>query len=103
MQKNLQLGVQSRRSFAYFAVITVFWALIYVPGLVSPPLLDDAAARHAEAAREMLERHHFVTMYVNGVRYLDKAPLPYWLNAASHAIFGISEAAVRLPTSLAAL
>jgi 4-amino-4-deoxy-L-arabinose transferase-like glycosyltransferase len=103
IQKNLQPGVQSRRSFAYIAVITVFWALIYVPGLVSPPLLDDADARHAEAAREMLERHDFVTMYVNGVRYLDKAPLPYWLNAASHAIFGISEAAVRLPTSLAAL
>jgi len=84
-------------------MIAGLWALIYVPGLFSPPLLDDADARHAEVAREMLQRHDFVTMYVDGVRYLDKAPLPYWLNAASHAIFGYSEFAVRLPTSLAAL
>src|SRR5262249_19467974 len=83
--------------------IVALWALIYVPGMFSPPLLDDADAGHAEAAREMLDRHDFVTMYVDGVRYLDKAPLPYWLNAASHALFGINEFAVRLPMSLAAL
>ena len=94
------------RSFSDIArlvFITLLWALIYVPGLFSPPLLDDADARHAEVAREMLQRHDYVTMYVNGVRYLDKAPLPYWLNAASHALFGINEFAVRLPVSLAAL
>jgi len=84
-------------------LIVLFWFTIYAPGLFSPPLLDDADARHAEVAKEMLERHDFVTMYVDGVRYLDKAPLPYWLNAASHAVFGINEFAVRLPMSLAAL
>src|SRR5215813_62198 len=71
--------------------------------MFSAALLDDADARHAEAAREMLERRDFVTMYVDGVRYLDKAPLPYWFNAASHALFGVNEFAVRLPVSLAAL
>ena len=84
-------------------LIVLFWLTIFVPGLFSPPLLDDADARHAEAAKEMIERHDFVTMHVDGVRYLDKAPLPYWLNAASHALFGINEFAVRLPMSLAAL
>lgn len=88
---------------ARLLLIVLFWALIYIPGMFSPPLLDDADARHAEAAREMLQRHDFVTMYVDGVRYLDKAPLPYWLNAASHAIFGINEFAARLPMTLAAL
>lgn len=88
---------------APIVLIALFWCTIYAPGLFSPPLLDDADARHAEAAKEMLERHDFVTMYVDGVRYLDKAPLPYWLNAASHAVFGINEFAVRLPMSLAAL
>ena len=88
---------------APIVLIVLFWFTIYAPGLFSPPLLDDADARHAEVAKEMLERHDFVTMYVDGVRYLDKAPLPYWLNAASHAVFGINEFAVRLPMSLAAL
>ena len=92
-----------RNNFAYALTIALLWAFIYVPGLFSPPLLDDADARHAEAAREMLERRDFVTMYVDGVRYLDKAPLPYWLNAASHALFGINEFAARLPMTLAAL
>ncbi|HSC44518.1 MAG TPA: glycosyltransferase family 39 protein [Candidatus Acidoferrum sp.] len=103
LQQNTLKNAQNTRNLAHIAMIVGLWALIYVPGLFSPPLLDDADARHAEAAREMLQRHDFVTMYVDGVRYLDKAPLPYWLNAASHAIFGYSEFAVRLPTSLAAL
>ncbi len=101
--QGLVLHQSARFSLSMILGIVGLWAVIYVPGLFSPPLLDDADARHAEAAREMLERHDFVTMYVDGVRYLEKAPLPYWLNAASHVLFGISEFAVRLPTSLAAL
>ena len=105
----LKETVSSQKSFPSFSdsgrllVILLLWALIYIPGMFSPPVLDDADARHAEAAREMLQRRDFVTMYVDGVRYLDKAPLPYWLNAASHALLGINEFAVRLPMSLAAL
>ncbi len=101
--QGLVLPQSGRFNLSMILGIVALWALIYVPGLFSPPLLDDADARHAEAAREMLERHDFVTMYVDGVRYLEKAPLPYWLNATSHVLFGISEFAVRLPTSLAAL
>jgi len=99
----MTLASPKKGSLGSIALIVLFWFTIYVPGMFSPPLLDDADARHAEAAKEMLERHDFVTMYVDGVRYLDKAPLPYWLNAASHALFGINEFAVRLPMSLAAL
>lgn len=101
--QGLTLRHSAGVSLSLILGIVALWALIYVPGLFSPPLLDDADARHAEVAREMLQRHDYVTMYVNGVRYLDKAPLPYWLNAAGHAVFGFNEFAVRLPMSLAAL
>ena len=37
------------------------------------------------------------------MRYLEKAPLPYWINAASYKIFGFSEFSTRLPLSLLAL
>ena len=84
-------------------ILTLLWALIYIPGLFSPPLLDDADSIHAEAAKEMLLRHDYVTLHANGIRYLDKAPLPYWINAASYAIFGVSEFSVRLPLSLSVL
>ncbi|MDP9338900.1 MAG: glycosyltransferase family 39 protein [Acidobacteriota bacterium] len=93
----------ARRPLIFAATLVALWSLIYIPGLSSPPLLDDADSIHAEAAREMLLRHDFVTLYANGIRYLDKAPLPYWLNAASYAIFGPSEFSVRLPLFLAVL
>jgi hypothetical protein len=32
----------------------------------------------------MLQRHDWVTLYVNGVRYLEKAPLMYWGVATSY-------------------
>jgi 4-amino-4-deoxy-L-arabinose transferase-like glycosyltransferase len=87
----------------YLAGIILFWALIYIPGLASPGMMDDADSEHAQIGREMLARHDFVTMHVNGVRYLDKAPLPYWITAAGYSIFGVSEFSARLPLSLFAL
>jgi 4-amino-4-deoxy-L-arabinose transferase-like glycosyltransferase len=101
----LDRSMTSPRSNArwYLAGIILFWALIYIPGLASPGMMDDADSEHAQIGREMLTRHDFVTMHVNGVRYLDKAPLPYWMTAGSYAIFGVSEFSARLPLSLFAL
>ena len=60
------------------------WAVFYGSfALVWPPLLDDADSVHAEVAREMLLRHDWVTLYANGIRYLEKAPLLYWGMAGS--------------------
>jgi len=77
--------------------------LIYVPGLFSPPLLDDADSVHAEAAREMLTRHDYVTLHADGIRYFDKAPLLYWLTAASYSQFGFTAFGTRLPLTLLVL
>jgi len=81
----------------------VFWGLIYIPGLASPPMMDDADSEHAQIPVEMLQRHDYVTMYVNGVRYLEKAPLPYWIMAGIYSVAGVSEFSVRLELSLFAL
>jgi 4-amino-4-deoxy-L-arabinose transferase-like glycosyltransferase len=91
------------RTLSYLAAISLFWGLIYIPGLASPPMMDDVDSEHAEIAREMLSRHDFVTMYVNGVRYLEKAPLPYWIIAGVYKLFGVNEFSVRLPLTLFAL
>ena len=76
---------------------------IYIPGLFSPPLLDDADSVHAEAAREMVVRHDWTTLYIDGIRYLEKAPLLYWGMAASFKVFGVSDWAARLPLILGLL
>jgi 4-amino-4-deoxy-L-arabinose transferase-like glycosyltransferase len=80
------------------------WLLLYCSfTLFTPPLLDDADSVHAEVAREMLLRHDWVTLYANGIRYLEKAPLLYWSMAASMKLFGVHTFAVRLPLAFTVL
>jgi hypothetical protein len=71
--------------------------------MFTPPLLDDADSLHAEAAREMLQRHDWVTLYTDGIRYLEKAPLMYWAIAASYLSLGVSDWSTRLPLMLSML
>jgi len=85
-------------------VLLVLWLVFYCSfTLFTPPLLDDADSVHAEVAREMLLRHDWVTLYANGIRYLEKAPLFYWSMAASYRLFGVSTAASRAPLALGVL
>jgi 4-amino-4-deoxy-L-arabinose transferase-like glycosyltransferase len=94
-------GILSNTSI--IAIIFLTWLLIYVPGLSRPGLLDDADSVHAEASREMLLNNDWVTLHVNGIRYLEKAPLMYWAVAASFKLFGVGEWQVRLPLALGVL
>ena len=85
-------------------VLLLLWLLFYASfPLVTPPLLDDADSVHAEVAREMLLRHDWVTLYANGIRYLEKAPLLYWSMAASFRLFGVSTLTARIPLALTVL
>ncbi len=85
------------------AILTLLWLAIFGPGLFTPPLLDDVDASHAEAGREILLRHDWVTLHENGIRYLEKAPLPYWGMALSFALFGANAPAARLSLHLSIL
>ncbi len=91
------------RKLLFLLGIVAFWGLIYVPGLASPPMMDDVDSEHARIAVEMLQRHDFVTMYVDGVRYLEKAPLPYWIMAGMYRVMGISQFAGRFELAVFAL
>ena len=71
--------------------------------MFTPGLLDDADSTHAEAAREMVVTGDYVTLHVNGVRYLEKAPLPYWLVAFSYKVLGVNEFSTRLPMVLSVM
>lgn len=81
--------------------LIALWLLLYGSfALARPPLLDDADSVHAEVAREMVARHDWVTLYANGIRYLEKAPLLYWSMAASFRCFGTHTWSARLPLAL---
>jgi 4-amino-4-deoxy-L-arabinose transferase-like glycosyltransferase len=84
--------------------LSALWLLLYASfTLFNPPLLDDADSVHAEVAREMVQRHDWITLHANGIRYLEKAPLMYWSMAASFTLFGPQDWAARLPLAIAAL
>src|SRR5438067_9628107 len=93
----------ARLRYSSLAVILLLWVLIYLAGIFTPALLDDVHTIHAEAAHEIVLRHDWVTLYTDGIRYLEKAPLMYWGVAASYEVFGISEWSTRLPLMLGVL
>lgn len=90
------------RRKAWFCLLAI-WAIVYLSALAKPALLDDADATHANAARAMVETGDWVTLRVDGIRYLEKPPLPYWLVALDYKIFGFNAFATHLPQGLAVL
>jgi 4-amino-4-deoxy-L-arabinose transferase-like glycosyltransferase len=75
---------------------------LYICTATTPALDDeDVDAAHALVSQEMLLRHEYVVMYMDGVRYLIRPPMHFWLVAASYKLLGESEFATRLPVGLA--
>ena len=54
--------------------------------------------RYAQVAREMLERHDWVTPTLSGTAWLEKPPLYYWQTITAYKMFGVSDWAARLPS-----
>ena len=65
--------------------------------------MDDVDAVQAQIARNMISSGDWVTARLDGVAYLEKAPLIYWIIAVSYKIFGYSDWAARIPVALAAI
>lgn len=92
-----------RYRLALLAILSLWLVFLFPPHIEQMPLLEPDEGRNAEVAREMLRGGDWITPHYNGYPYLDK-PAPYfWLVAASFKIFGVTERAARLPSSLAAL
>jgi 4-amino-4-deoxy-L-arabinose transferase-like glycosyltransferase len=65
--------------------------------------MDDVDAVQAQIARNMLESGDWVIAHLDGVPYLEKSPLIYWLIAASFRILGAHDWVARIPVALAAV
>jgi 4-amino-4-deoxy-L-arabinose transferase-like glycosyltransferase len=81
-------------------IITLFTAILFGSMLGSYPLECPDGARYAEIPREMLVTGDFITPHLNGLKYFEKPPLFYWLQAASLKAFGINEFGAGLPNAL---
>jgi 4-amino-4-deoxy-L-arabinose transferase-like glycosyltransferase len=86
-----------------WTLLLLVFAAVHVAALFAPSLLDDADANHAGAAQHMALSGDWVTLKVDGIRYLEKPPLPYWLAAIDYHVFGFNVFATHLPLTLGVL
>jgi 4-amino-4-deoxy-L-arabinose transferase-like glycosyltransferase len=92
------------KRFHSYLIVLIVAAAVYAGCMISPPsLMDDVDAVQAQIARNMLVSGDYVTARLDGVPYLEKAPLIYWLIAGSFHVFGAADWAARIPMVLAAL
>ncbi len=75
-------------------------AIVYLSTAGGRAVIDYDEGYYSQAALHMAERGDWVTPYANGVRFLEKPPLMYWLTGASFRLFGFNEFALRLPTAI---
>src|SRR3974377_964210 len=92
------------RNWPIFLAVVVITAAIYVGCIGSPPsLMDDVDAVQAEIGKAMRVTGDWVTARLDGVLYLEKAPLIYWTIAIAYKIFGFHDWAARIPVALSSI
>ncbi len=88
----------------YQVVVVFFAAVIFLGCIISPPsLMDDVDAVQAQIAQNMLQSGDWVTARLDGIAYLEKSPLKYWMIAVSYMIFGVHDWAARIPIALSTI
>jgi 4-amino-4-deoxy-L-arabinose transferase-like glycosyltransferase len=95
-----QSALSTRTVWLLFAAI---FAAVYFASLFTPPLMDDVDSTHAQAAQYFAEHSDWITAKINGIRYIEKPPLPYWTVAVLFHVFGQNVFSAHLPNTLAML
>jgi 4-amino-4-deoxy-L-arabinose transferase-like glycosyltransferase len=77
-----------------------FCAFLFLYGLAQFGLIGADEPRYAQVAREMLERHDWITPVLGGQPWLEKPPLYYWQAMIAYRVFDVSDWAARLPSAV---
>ncbi len=102
------MGVQDTEPLStgrrYELIVLLIASAIFLTGILSPPsLMDDVDAVKAQLARNMIQSGDWVTLRLDGVAYLEKAPLKSWITAVCYLILGVHDWVARLPVALGAI
>lgn len=77
-----------------------FCAFLFFYGLGAFGLIGADEPRYAQVAREMLQRHDWITPVLNGNPWLEKPPLYYWQAMLVYSVLGVSDVAARVPSAI---
>jgi len=78
-------------------------ALATLPGLGAGTLWDNSETAYGEVAREILLRHDWIVMHLNGRPWFVQPPLYFWIAAIAARLLGTTAFALRLPSALATI
>lgn len=81
-------------------LLVAFCGFLFFYGRGSFGLVGADEPRYAQVAREMLERHDWITPTLQGKAWLEKPVLYYWQAMAAYSVFGVTDSAARLPAAL---
>ena len=97
-------NISSRAAqIGWIVLIILILGVCYFSHLGSIGLVGPDAPRYAWIARDMVETGDWVTPRLYGKPWFEKPVLYYWGAAACFKLFGVSEAAARLPSAISAL
>jgi 4-amino-4-deoxy-L-arabinose transferase-like glycosyltransferase len=77
-----------------------FCAFLFFYGISQFGLIGADEPRYAQVAREMLERHDWITPVLDGHPWLEKPPLYYWQAMLAYSVLGVSDKAARIPSAI---
>ncbi len=77
-----------------------FCAFLFFYGISQFGLIGADEPRYAQVAREMLERHDWVTPTLGGRPWLEKPPLYYWQAMLAYSVLSVSDGAARVPSAI---
>jgi 4-amino-4-deoxy-L-arabinose transferase-like glycosyltransferase len=77
-------------------ITALMLSIILLPWIWGRGLQNPDETRYGAIALEMFNRNDFIIPYLNGVPYLEKSPLLYWLGAISIWVFGSNEGGMRI-------
>ncbi len=90
-----------RQFWVQILILIVFCSLLFIVGVGRWDLWNPDEPRYAQVAREMVTGGDWVLMHVNGVTYVDKPPLFFWLIALSSFLWqGFTSFSARFPSAL---
>jgi 4-amino-4-deoxy-L-arabinose transferase-like glycosyltransferase len=81
-------------------LIAGFCAFLFFYGTGQFGLIGADEPRYAQVAREMLDRHDWITPVLGGHAWLEKPPLYYWQAMLAYSLFGVSDVAARIPAAI---
>ncbi len=81
----------------YLILLGIFAFIFLAAGMWYYPLVDVDETRYAVMSRDLIG-HNWNFLMLNGVPFIEKPPLYFWLTALSIKLFGFHEWAIRVPT-----